>query len=78
MIRRAIRWMFSIDAFERLAAQMHQMEVDRDAARDVALDLRHANEELEERNAVLLSLVRMLRDVNREMDRRIWKLEAPQ
>jgi hypothetical protein len=70
--------MFSIDAFERLAAQMHQMEVDRDAARDVALDLRHANEELEERNAVLLSLVRMLRDVNREMDRRIWKLEAPQ
>jgi len=69
--------MFGMDA-ELLAAQMHQMEVDRDAARDVAMDLRHANKELEERNAMLLSLVRMLRDVNREMDKRIGKLEATQ
>jgi hypothetical protein len=76
MIRRALRWIFGIDAFERMEAALHQMEVDRDAARDVASDLRRDVKVLEKQNRQLRAAVTILRDVNREMDERIGRLEG--
>lgn len=76
MIRRALRWIFGIDAFERMEAELHQMELDRDAARNVASELRHDVEVLTKQNEQLRSVLVILRDVNREMDERIGRLEG--
>jgi hypothetical protein len=76
MIRRALRWIFGIDAFERMEAELHQMEVHRKAYRDNARSLSEENSRLRKTIAEQRSLLVMLRDVNREMDERIGKLEG--
>lgn len=78
MIRHLVRWVFNLDLLEqleRLQAELHQMEVDRDAARDVASDLRGEIAGFRQTIALQRSLIVILRDVNRELDERNVSLE---
>jgi len=78
MIRHFLRWVFNLDMLEQLERmhdELHQMEVDRDAARDVASELRDEISRLRKADAIQRSLIAILRDVNRELDERNVSLE---
>lgn len=78
MIRHFLRWVFNLDMLEQLERmhdELHQMEVDRDAARDVASELRDEISRLRKADAMQRSLIAILRDVNRELDERNVSLE---
>lgn len=78
MIRHFVRWVFNLDILEQLEqmqADLHQMEVDRDAYRDVASELRDEISRLRKADALQRSLIGILRDVNRELDERNVSLE---
>jgi hypothetical protein len=79
MIRTVIRWVFGIDVLERLEriqAELHQAEVDRDAAWDIVSDLQGEVARLQKFSTMQRSLIRILRDVNRELDERNWQIEG--
>jgi len=79
MIRTVIRWVFGIDILERLErlqAELHQAEVDRDAARDVVSDLQAEVARLQKFSTMQRSLIRILRDVNRELDERHAQIQG--
>jgi len=78
MMRHLVRWVFNLDILEQLEwmqAELHEMEVDRDAARCVASDAQKEIERLRKADAMQRLLIGVLRDVNRELDERNMSLE---
>jgi hypothetical protein len=72
MRRLLIRYLFGIDIVESLET----MEAERDAARDVADDLRRDYDCMRKLFETTRKLLHTLRDVNRELDERNTYLES--